>query len=131
MPAESLGPGLSVRVVAVSADTVHGLALYLERAGMTATTTRSLFDADWSPAASVAVVLFPDEFGAADVVSWVSALRQSQPRLLMIAVTAEPQRIRAALEPMGDSLPPLVLPKPAFSWTILDAIRESARSEAS
>lgn len=121
---------LQVAVIADSRETTDGLHAYLQGAGVASHTTRSLRDASRLPPAVIAVVLFPDEFDAPDVVSRISSLRASRPQLLMVVVTSTPQRLRPALDPDGHSLLPIVLPKPAFGWTILDAIREHARSVA-
>jgi chromate transporter len=60
----------------------------------------------------------------------VPRLRASRPRLLVVLVTGAPQRFAAVLEPDGRSVPPIVLPKPAFGWSILDAIRAHAQGGA-
>jgi hypothetical protein len=69
------------------------------------------------------MVLFPDDFGPSDVEARLLALRRARPKLLIVVVTRAPQNLGAALVPDGRSVLPLVLPKPAFGWTILDAIR--------
>jgi hypothetical protein len=44
-------------------------------------------------------------------------------------VTREPQRFRDALEGSDRSPTPLVVPKPVWGWTILDAIRGSLENK--
>lgn len=112
-----------VTVVADNPQTIEVLHSYFTRAGITSNMTRKLHAVSLIPSAASAVVLFPDDFGAADVKARLLALRRARPKLLIVLVTGAPQQLSAALAPDGRSVPPLVLPKPAFGWTILDAIR--------
>lgn len=121
---------IHVTVVAESPETIDGLHGYLDGAGVESRAIRAVREAHVVPARSTAVVIFPDEFGVDDVVASITSLRAARPRLLILLVTGAPQRFRAALEPDGRSLPPIVLPKPAFGWTILDAIRAHASTES-
>jgi hypothetical protein len=73
------------------------------------------------------VVIFPDDYEPAEVVKGVAQWRMSRPALQIVFVTSTPQRFKSALEPDGRSKLPVVLAKPAFGWTILDAIRGYAR----
>lgn len=125
MPNPPPTTSIYVTVVAESPETIDGLHGYLDGAGVESRAIRAVRDAH-VPAKSTAVVIFPDEFGVDDVVASITSLRAAHPRLLILLVTGAPQRFRAALEPDGHSLPPIVLPKPAFGWTILDAIRAHA-----
>ena len=119
---------IHVTVIADSPETIDGLHGYLDGAGVESHAGRTLRDAKMVPLKSTAVVIFPDEFAVDDVVTSITSLRAARPRLLILLVTGAPQRFRPALEPDGRSLPPVVLPKPAFGWTILDAIRAHASS---
>lgn len=112
-----------VSVVADNPQTVEVLHSYFTRVGVDSNGARELAAIASAPAAATAVVLFPDDFGASDVAAKVLALRRARPKLLIVLVTGAPQALGAAIEPDGRSLPPLVLPRPAFGWTILDAIR--------
>jgi hypothetical protein len=122
---------LSVTIIAQSHETTEGLRAYLLSAGVTPRTTRLLDDLSALPASTTSVVLFPDEFEAHDVVTVVSALRQSRPQLLVVVVTGAARRFRPAFDPDEQSRLPIVFPKPAFSWSILDTIREHSLSEES
>ena len=117
-------------VVADSRETIDGLHAYFTAAGVVSRATRALRDAIAIPAATSAIVLFPDEFDVEDVVRQICLLRKTRPKLLVVAVTSAPRRFRSALGPDEHSLLPVVLPKPAFGWLILDAIREHAQTEA-
>jgi hypothetical protein len=130
MANRSSARSLCVRVVADNPETVDGLHSYLSEAGIASNGTRALHDANRVSSATTVVVLFPDDFRAADVVATVMSLRSARPKLLILLVTSTPQRFRSVLDPDGRSLPPIVLPKPAFGWTILDAIRAHAQSRS-
>jgi hypothetical protein len=112
-----------VKVVADNPETIDGLYAYFSGVGVASSGTRELDSAAMVPPAATALVLFPDGFQHADVQSTILALRRARPKLLIVLVTAAPQHLGAVLEPDGRSVPPLVLPRPAFGWTILDAIR--------
>jgi hypothetical protein len=112
-----------VRVVADNPQTIERLHSYFTRAGVPSSATRELGAVSSVPLAATAVVLFPDDFEPSDVNAILLALRRARPKLLIVLVTGAPQYFGVALAPDGRSVLPLVLPKPAFGWTILDAIR--------
>jgi hypothetical protein len=114
-----------VTVVADNPQTIEVLSSYFTRAGVPTNATREL-DTGSIPPAATAVVLFPDDFAVVHVAARLLALRRARPKLLVVIVSAAPQLLGTALAPDGRSVPPLVLPKPAFGWTILDAIRARA-----
>lgn len=120
---------LSVTIIAQRHETIEGLRAYLLAAGVTPRTTKRLDDLSALPSSTTSVVLFPDEFETKDVVSVVSSLRQSRPRLLVVVVTGAARRFRPAFDPDKESRLPVVFPKPAFSWSILDTIREHSLAE--
>jgi hypothetical protein len=130
MRAASRPPSTYVAVIGEHLETIDGLQAYLASSGLTSRVTRVLRDASTLGAAACAVVIFPDEYVAAEVVARITALRAAQPRLLILLVTGAPQRFGAALSADGESLLPVVVPKPAFGWTILDAIRAHTNEEA-
>lgn len=114
-------PTVRVTIVASSAETLDGLQTYLSLAGLGARGTRRLDDFWREPC--TAVVLFPDEFLAKDVLRELARLRREQPRALSLLITREPQRYVDSVGVGGVGLAPIVIPKPAWGWTILDAIR--------
>lgn len=114
-----------VTVVADNPQTLDGLHAYFNGAGVESSGVQRLLDISVPPAAT-AVVLFPDDFERGEAAALIVALRRARPSLLIVAVTGAPQHWGVALEPDGHSMPPVVLPKPAFGWTILDAIRGPA-----
>lgn len=118
-----------VTVIADNPETLDGLRVYLSRAGVALQSTRDLRDAGILPPAANAVVIFPDDYDVDAAVARITSLRAARPQLLILIVTSVPQQFRSAVAPGGRSLPLIVLPKPAFGWTILDAIRAHAQSE--
>jgi hypothetical protein len=69
-----------------------------------------------------AVVVFPDDFEWEAVVPALTACLRSSPQALPVIVTNTPERFESFVWP-DDAAVPFVIPKPAWGWTILDAIR--------
>jgi len=118
-----------VTLIADNPETLDGLQAYLAGVGVASRTTRVLRDAALILPGSSAVVLFPDDFALKDVERRLASLRASRPELLIVLVTSLPGHFHTALAADERSLTPVVLPKPAFGWVILDAIRAHERSE--
>ena len=112
-----------VVVVAANTETMQALREYLKGAGVASRTTPELMNTSLAARSTRAIVIFPDEFEADEVVNRVSSLRAARPQLLLVLITGTPARYRAALEPEVGSVPPVVLPKPAFGWSIVDVVR--------
>ena len=105
----------AVTIVATNRETQEGLRSYLRRAGVSARSTRDLADCARS-ARDVAVVLFPDDFPREKVVAVLAALPRS---VLAVLVTAHPQKF----ERTSDAERVVIMPRPAWGWSILEAIR--------
>lgn len=120
---------LCVIVVADNPETIDGLHDYLSQAGVAVRSSRSLPTAHMLRPRADALVFFPDEFRVDDVIAKLTELRAAHPRLPILIVTGCGPHFTRALEPDGRSLPPIVLPKPAFGWTIMDAVRAQTSSE--
>lgn len=114
---------VQVTIVAASAETLDGLQGYLSRAGVGARGTRQLAGADADPCS--AIVFFPDDFLPRDVLRELRRLRRERPSLVQLVVTGEPDRYANLGEIEGSGWAPMVLLKPAWGWTILEAIREA------
>jgi hypothetical protein len=112
---------IEVTIVAVRAETRTGLQHYLADAGLGARGTPRLGDIDMKPCS--ALVLFPDEFSSADVRRELSRLRLDHPEIRPFLVTGDPKSYSELIVSTGTEHPIIVIPKPAWSWTILDAIR--------
>lgn len=110
-----------VTIVATSAETLDGLQGYLSLAGLDAHGTSHLGELGRKNCA--AVVLFPDNFSSAMVLRELMRLREEHPTVLPLLVTSEPQRYGAITDTGRKALQPVVIPKPAWGWTILDAIQ--------
>jgi hypothetical protein len=115
-----------VALIANNPQTLDGLHHYLQGAGVEAHPSHGFA----VPAATSAVIIFPDELDEAEVIAQVVSLRAARPAMVIVMVTGRPQRFKPALAPDDHSLLPIVLPKPAFGWTILDAIRRHPLKEA-
>jgi hypothetical protein len=115
---------VQVTIVAVSAETLDGLQGYLSRAGVGARCTRDLVGAHAAPCS--AVVFFPDDFSLDEVIQELGRLRRERPSVLPLLVTGQPQRYLSAGMSEGKGPAPIVMPRPAWGWMILDAIRGAA-----
>lgn len=121
---------IQVCVLSGNPATLEGLRAYFDRVGVPAQGSKAVRDAERIPAATTAVVLFPDDFEHEEVEATLLALRRDRPRVVVVLVTREPASLRNAIAPDGRSVPPIVLPRPSFGWTILDAIREHDEGSA-
>jgi len=99
------------------------LGSYFEGVGVASSGAADLGNSAAIPRETTALVLFPDEYPNAGVEKFVLSLRRARPKLFILLVTSAPQNLGASVAPDGRTTPPVVLPKPAFGWTILDAIR--------
>lgn len=118
---------LRVCVVAQNPETIDALHDYLSRAGVSPHSTRSLLELDSATSDMSVLVLFPDEFDRHQVFAALAVLRAAHRRLPILLITGAPQHFNHTAPASGLTPPPIVLPKPAFGWTILEAIRAQAR----
>jgi DNA-binding NtrC family response regulator len=108
---------VSVAVVSDNIETLDGLERYLRDAGIAARGTRSL-DQAWemiAPSRSV-VVLFPDDFPTIKVFAALATLKRRRPGAAAVLVTKDHRRFASAEGAV-------VIPKPVWGFTILDAVR--------
>jgi hypothetical protein len=117
---------MQVTIVAVRSETLDGLKWYFSRRGLSARATRRLADADHEPC--TAIVLFPDEFPFDDVQRALHRFRRDRPDLLMVLVTSALER-HAAIAVDAESLT-IIIPKPAWGWLILEAIRAGIEAKS-
>jgi hypothetical protein len=137
MASDLLGPGretpamqtaqrkprpLHVAIVGRNSETLEGLASYLQRAGVLTSSTRLIGRAAELGTSASALVLFPDDYTWDGAVAALARCRTQNPRAPLVLVTGTPQRFEALTAPNHRDLI-VVVPKPAWSWTILDAIR--------
>lgn len=110
-----------VAIVSANPETLDGLQSYLHGAGVAARGTRRLEDcASLSAPTTMAVVLFPDDFSTESVMAAVVDLGARGPGILRVLVTGHPKTFEALAQGRRNVL---VVPRPVWGWTILDAIR--------
>jgi hypothetical protein len=123
-------PTIYVSIVSSNPETLDGFQSYLGAAGVPSHCARMIQNVrSVAPDRATAIVIFPDDFPEDDVFALMRHLRVARPSLLPLLVTSEPQRFRNVLEEDGRRLRPIVFPKPAFGWDILDAIRDHAETD--
>lgn len=116
------GSALHVGVVSHNPETLDGLQAYLRGAGVVTTGTLQIEQSPKLCRVNSALVFFPDDFDWDSVVTALRECRRLKPQMLPVLVTQHPQRFEALVWP-GEGALPLVVPKPAWGFTILDAIR--------
>jgi hypothetical protein len=115
---------LRVTVVGENAKTVESLRSYLTAAGVDSDALQQLPDVASLARMGDALVLFPDDFDTSAVLSTLENVQRLRPQLQLLLVTSAPQRYQRR-QPSHTTQSPILLPKPAFGWSILDAIRDS------
>lgn len=114
------GRSQGVTIVSANPETVDGLESYLRGVGMTARGSRRLEScARLVTPSTAAVILFPDDYAFELVVSTLADLAARRTTALRLLVTGQPARF----ERLAASRKVVVVPRPAWGWTILDAIR--------
>src|SRR5512145_1433009 len=107
-PAESL----RVTVIGDNVRTIESLREYLTAAGVESRATRSLSESMTGQTRVDALVIFPDEFGANEVLCTVETLQKKHPKLQLLLVTSAPRSYQSS-RLMDAERPPILLPKPA------------------
>ena len=125
---------LSVTLVAKNPSTIEGLENYLHGAGVLARSTRSIESLlEMTPPSTAAAIVFPDEFQSAAVITTLKTAKKQRPDVLVVVITHEPSRFDKLAGGAEGSGRLLVMAKPVWAWTILDAIRarlDEAKGEA-
>lgn len=115
---------LLVTIVSKNASTLAGLDAYLRGVGAVTTSTGDLERlVEMTPPTAAAVILFPDEYSAELAIQALAALEKARPDVLAVVVTNEPGRFAGPDAREDAAASPLVMPKPAWAWTIMDAVR--------
>jgi len=109
-------------VVSKNADTLHGLATYLRDSGVSTASTRQVEASVDLADGSTAIVVFPDDFDWDMAVSALIRCQRKHPGVLVVLVTRSPRSFKSVAWPQSGT-PPVLVPKPAWGWKILDAIR--------
>jgi hypothetical protein len=118
-------------IVADNPETLDGLEAYLRAAGIATSGTRRIERLSRTvDAATSALILFPDDFVLDQVIAALTDLQTARPKLLSVLVTRESKPF-ARLFTAEHARAPLILPKPAWGWTILDFLRAQLDPETS
>lgn len=113
-----------VVIVSANRETLDGLQAYLDAAGVRAKSMRDIESCASSTSASVlAVVLFPDDYRWEAVLAELASLTERRPMIVPVIVTSQPKRFDALV----DRERVVVVARPAWGWTITDAIRTHVR----
>jgi hypothetical protein len=123
MHEERLGTPLAVAIIAANEGTRDGLRSYFREAGVRVAGGAGELCAELLAVGATGLVLFPDDFAEADVLSYLRAARARRPLLALVTLTRYPQRWHHATTRDGRALELIVLPRPSFGWTIVDALR--------
>ncbi len=109
-----------VTIVSANPVTLESLHGYLRGAGLSVRCASDLRTCVKSTGPeTLAIVLFPDDFRWEKVVATLADLAAQRPKALPVLVTANPQRFER-VTPSGHVL---IVPRPVWGWTIVDAIR--------
>ena len=114
---------LEVAIISDNPETLDGLREYLEGAGITTYGSRQLATPLLMSRPLAAVVFFPDDFRTGDVFDLVTRLLRDRPNVRALIVTGDPRRYEPLVALRAVSAVPIIIPKPAWGWTILDSIR--------
>jgi hypothetical protein len=117
------GPDLEVAIISDNPETLDGLREYLEGAGIATYGSRQLAAPLLMSHPLAAVVLFPDDFSTGDVFDLVARLLRARPNVRTLIVTGDPRRYEPLVALRTVSALPIIIPKPAWGWTILESIR--------
>jgi hypothetical protein len=107
-----------VVIISANPETLDGLQSYLQSAGFAARGSRSLDGCDVTSA--VAVVLFPDDFTPEAVCVALAGFADRRAGVFQMLVTGSPKKFEHLTEELRNVL---VVPRPVWGWTIVDAIR--------
>ena len=114
----------SVTVVSRNPSTLERLEAYLRGVGVRGNPTHTLGRlVEVTPLTAAAVVVFPDEYESDAVLSALEEAKRLRPNALLVVVTSDGSRfhkLERGVEGQGSLL---VLAKPVWAWTIVDAIR--------
>lgn len=119
----------SVLVVSGNPETLDGLHEYFSQTGIASSSRRTLNPLAELAAHIHALVVFPDDYPSHEVSAYLSLVRTRRPDLTLVIITREPTLYAEMKALDGHPLGAIVLPRPAFGWTIVDALRLSASDE--
>jgi hypothetical protein len=112
-----------VLIVSRNAETAQHLRLYFESRGLFVEVATSLGE-DASGSVYLALVVFPDELTKAGSEQRLPAWVRRQRKTKVVIITSDTQRYSELATKPDEVRSPrvVVLPRPAFSWTIFDHV---------
>jgi hypothetical protein len=110
--------------------TLIRLRHYLERGGVRARATRLLQDAWREAPRCAALVLMADDFDLREVAAGLYGLCSRSPTPFVIIVTSVRQHFEPTIQSFDHPESVVIIPKPAWGWTILDLIRSRLPGQA-
>jgi hypothetical protein len=113
-------------VISRNAETLDGLHEYFSRTGVSSSSRSELNPLADVPERVRVLVVFPDDFPAHEVATYLSVVRTRRRDLGLVIISKDPPTYTAMTAMNGHPLHATVLPRPAFGWRIVDAIRESS-----
>jgi hypothetical protein len=113
--------GGTVIVLSNNAETLKGMNRYFTQTGIASLSRQTLNPLAELASTIHALVVFPDDFAAHAALSYLSMVRTRRPDLSVVIVTKSPATYTTMTSTDGHPLDAIVLPRPAFGWTILDA----------
>ncbi|HMA91506.1 MAG TPA: hypothetical protein VKP30_02425 [Polyangiaceae bacterium] len=125
-------PCTTVLIVSRNEETARNLQRYFESRSLKVTVLSRLV-AIPSDAKPTALVVFPDEFPKGEAERGLLEFAQQYPGATMTVVTADMQRFEDLGAQLGEDAfrRLLILPRPAFSWTIFDHVTTPVTAEDS
>jgi hypothetical protein len=113
-----------VAIFSANPETLDGLEAYLHGVGIKAKGRRRLEEcSELTSASTMAIVVFPDDFAWEAVLASVGELAKTCSSTLRLLVTGQPKKYERLVDGKGNVM---VVPRPVWGWTILDAIRAHA-----
>jgi hypothetical protein len=111
----------TITIVCANPETLDGLEGYLRSVGFAAHGSRRLDDCvARTNGATIAVLLFPDDFAWEAVIATLAELAATRSKALRVLVTSSPKTYQRLLDGPAKAV---VIARPVWGWTILDTIR--------
>jgi len=115
---------LRLALISNDRETLDGVKDYFERAGARLRATNRLEEASDTAAGAEAVVFFADDYPLEEARAAVAGLSVR----LVVIVTADVAAFNACRKGRASAERIVVLPRPAWGWVLLEAIRASQPS---
>jgi hypothetical protein len=110
---------LKLALISNDRETLDGVTLYFERAGARVRSTTRLEEIGETTSSADAIIFFADDYPSAEAECAVSTFSAR----LTVVVTAEVAAFNACCARRTQIGRVVVLPRPAWGWVLLEAIR--------